>query len=233
MCDFKALSHETFNVGKRVKSSKKKFIFKFELDKQDYTLEIYLSKLSGKIRIFLNGDMRVNSRQTGAMNTRYPLKIRTRTLYVQHIGDNLFDLLVGRHSFHKSYEKSWNEPKFSDEWSESKPEFEEPSSDEEPKRRGSMPAQDPEDEPKPKPRNSMAPVRSSNPFENISDHELENEPSDLFVPLPRKSLPAEPTKPKKEPEVDLLDINYEPSKPQQLQTQIPPQSTQFVNPMQM
>jgi len=42
-------------VGKTVKSSKKLFLWKFNLDGKDYSVELYNSMLSGKKKITQNG----------------------------------------------------------------------------------------------------------------------------------------------------------------------------------
>jgi len=49
--------YEVREVGKTIKSSKKLFLWKFNLDKKDYTIELFNSMLSGKKKITQNGQI--------------------------------------------------------------------------------------------------------------------------------------------------------------------------------
>lgn len=100
MSIFKAQNFEEHNIGKRIKSTKKRLTWRFELDKHNHQIDLYLSKLSGKIKIILDGDIKLNTRRYSEIDGNYPLKIRTRTLYVYQIGENDYDIRVGKLCFY-------------------------------------------------------------------------------------------------------------------------------------
>jgi hypothetical protein len=49
---------EVREVGKTIKSTKKQYIWRFHLDDKDITIELFNSKLSGKKKIIVNGQLK-------------------------------------------------------------------------------------------------------------------------------------------------------------------------------
>lgn len=57
MSSCRPIYQDVREVGKTVKSSKKLFLWKFNLDGKDYSIELYNSMLSGKKKITQNGQI--------------------------------------------------------------------------------------------------------------------------------------------------------------------------------
>mmetsp|Transcript_15002 Transcript_15002/g.15018 ORF Transcript_15002/g.15018 Transcript_15002/m.15018 type:complete len:136 (+) Transcript_15002:13-420(+) len=95
---FKPLHFDALNVGKMIKRTKRKYSWKFELDGIVYTLDFYVSKLSGKRKILLNGEIKLNTKNTTNFSI-YPVKIYSHKLYIHQIGDNQYDLRFENLSF--------------------------------------------------------------------------------------------------------------------------------------
>ncbi|CAG9321033.1 unnamed protein product [Blepharisma stoltei] len=95
---FKPLHFDALNVGKMIKRTKRKYTWKFELDGIVYTLNFYVSKLSGKRKILLNGEIKLNTKNTTNFSI-YPVKIYSHKLYIYQIGDNQYDLRCENLSF--------------------------------------------------------------------------------------------------------------------------------------
>jgi hypothetical protein len=79
---FVPLFSEVVNVGRRVKSTKKKYTWRFELAGREYILDLYVSKLSGKRKVLLNGDIRFNGKKAGGILFSYAFKIGRTTVMV-------------------------------------------------------------------------------------------------------------------------------------------------------
>ena len=101
--NFKPLAYEVNNVGKHIKSTKKKYLWKFELDNKEYEITLYISKLSGKRKILLNGDIHSTEKRSSSTFGSYPLRIGTHSLLVFEVDDNKFDLRVDNLSFEATY----------------------------------------------------------------------------------------------------------------------------------
>ena len=121
--NFKPLAFDKRNVGKHIKSTKKKFLWKFELDNKEYEVSLYISKLTGKRKILLNGDIHTTAKRSSTVFGSYPLRIGSHSLLVFEVDDNKFDLRIDNMSFEASmnsqkmnsgftYGTSDNEPKF-------------------------------------------------------------------------------------------------------------------------
>ena len=80
----KPIHYEMREVGKHIKSTKKLFVWKFNLDKKDYTVELYTSMMSGKKKICQNGQpiFEDNSYQ-GAFNFNFSIGKNSLSV-VQH-----------------------------------------------------------------------------------------------------------------------------------------------------
>lgn len=92
MSVFQPISFQALKVGKVFKSSKKRFTWKILLDGLDYTVDMYYSKISTKIKIFVNNEMVLDTKAKESQY--YKFKIRYRPLYVIKTGEN-FDLRYG------------------------------------------------------------------------------------------------------------------------------------------
>ncbi|OMJ87180.1 hypothetical protein SteCoe_11190 [Stentor coeruleus] len=96
---FKVLDFQKANVGKRIKSTKVRYMWKFELDKKEFQIDLYMSKLSGKRTIMLNGDVYANEKKSSAVYGNYPVKVGKRIAVVYEVDDNRFDLRIENISF--------------------------------------------------------------------------------------------------------------------------------------
>ena len=101
--NFKPLACDVQNVGKHIKSTKKRFLWRFELDLKEHEIILYLSKLSGKRKILLNGDIHSNEKKSSSTFGSYPLRIGAHSLLVFEIDDNKFDLRVDNLSFEATF----------------------------------------------------------------------------------------------------------------------------------
>lgn len=95
---FKPISFEKFRVGKLIKSSKKRFCWKFELDGTGYTLDLFSSRISGKRTIILDGN-KVVSTKTSGMGSTYQVPIQKHKVIIYEIGDTQYDLRVDNMPF--------------------------------------------------------------------------------------------------------------------------------------
>lgn len=97
--NFKVLDFQKVNVGKRIKSTKVRYMWKFELDKKEFQIDLYMSKLSGKRTIMLNGNLYTNEKKSSAVYGNYPVKVGKRIAVVYEVYDNRFDLRIENISF--------------------------------------------------------------------------------------------------------------------------------------
>jgi hypothetical protein len=71
---FNPILFDLSNVGKRIKSSKKRLSWRFELDGTEHLVEFYVSRFSGKRTILLNGDIKHKTKHSG-VGVTYPIKL--------------------------------------------------------------------------------------------------------------------------------------------------------------
>jgi hypothetical protein len=71
---FKPIHFDEANVGRRIKSTKKKLCWRFELDGKEHVIDFYISRLSGKRTILLNGDIKHKTKHAG-IGVTYPIKL--------------------------------------------------------------------------------------------------------------------------------------------------------------
>lgn len=95
---FKPTSFEKLSVGKIMKSSKKRFCWKFELDGMHFTVVLFSSRISGKRSVILEGT-KVLSTKTSGMGSVYKIPIPKHRVIINEIGDTQFDLRVDNVSF--------------------------------------------------------------------------------------------------------------------------------------
>jgi hypothetical protein len=61
------ISRSKYSIGNHVHRTKKRYVWKFELDAETYTLEMFNSVLSGKKKVMLNGRVMIEtSKLSGA-----------------------------------------------------------------------------------------------------------------------------------------------------------------------
>ena len=89
MSVFEPLSFEFHKVGKMIKSSKQRFTWKILLDSLDYTVDMFYSKYSTKVKILVNGELALSTKATEQQ--LYKFLIRYRPLSIVKVGD-VFDL---------------------------------------------------------------------------------------------------------------------------------------------
>ncbi|OMJ83463.1 hypothetical protein SteCoe_15632 [Stentor coeruleus] len=95
---FKPASFEKLSVGKIMKSSKKRFCWKFELDGMHFTVVLFSSRISGKRSVILEGK-KVLSTKTSGMGSVYKIPFSNHKVVIYEIGDTQFDLRVDNISF--------------------------------------------------------------------------------------------------------------------------------------
>ena len=54
---FKPIDYQVIKIGRLIKASKVRYTWDFELDKKRYTVHRFVSKVSRKEKIIVNGDM--------------------------------------------------------------------------------------------------------------------------------------------------------------------------------
>jgi len=65
------ISYDKQGVGKRFKSSKKRHSWRLEIEGDQIQVDLYISKISGKRKIVVNGDIRHQSSKSVGM-LQYP-----------------------------------------------------------------------------------------------------------------------------------------------------------------
>ncbi|CAG9319904.1 unnamed protein product [Blepharisma stoltei] len=102
--NFSPLVFDSINVGRHIKGSKKRYIWKFELDGKENIVDLYISKFTGKRKILINGDIKIDARKLGAYAT-YPLKIGKHSIIVYEKEANVYDLRCDNLSFDETMRK--------------------------------------------------------------------------------------------------------------------------------
>ncbi|CAG9331494.1 unnamed protein product [Blepharisma stoltei] len=110
---FNPLLFDTLNVGKHIKSSKKRFMWKFELDGKEQVIDLFVSKMSGKRKILLNGDIKIEAKRSSSSYGSYPLRIGSHSLLLYEIEDNVFDLRCDNISFEAALMRNRSKSDFS------------------------------------------------------------------------------------------------------------------------
>jgi len=95
--DIKNLFRETKEVGKTIKSSKKYYIWEFDLSNKLHKVEIFHSKLSGKKKLLLDGKVLTQTKSYSHEFT-YSFKIDKHYFNVDYVGDK-FDLRIDNKKF--------------------------------------------------------------------------------------------------------------------------------------
>ncbi|CAK74227.1 unnamed protein product (macronuclear) [Paramecium tetraurelia] len=114
----RALYQSQQDVGRNIKSSKKKYTWKFSIDDKDHTIELFVSGLSGKKKVVHNGKtLREEASVLGSFN--YSMTIQSNLLTISNNGD-LYDLRINNMQFSHLYhnEKTKKEFQFEDGYNE-------------------------------------------------------------------------------------------------------------------
>ena len=138
---FKPLAYEVTNVGRHIKSTKKKYLWKLELDNKEYEITLYISKLSSKRKILLNGDIHSIEKRSSTTFGSYPLRVGSHNLLVFEVDDNKFDLRVDNLSFEATYnsQKHNSSSAYDDPFSEKDPYTQDPFKEQSKKKRKESP----------------------------------------------------------------------------------------------
>lgn len=94
----KALFSDVNKVGKRIKASKKKFTWKFSVDSREHTVDMYVSTLSGKRKVLLDGDLVYSGKSQSGVYFHYPMKVDRVMVAIEQMED-AWDLKIGGISF--------------------------------------------------------------------------------------------------------------------------------------
>lgn len=73
-------------------------MWKFELDGKEHVIDLFVSKISGKRKILLNSDIKLEAKKSSSYGS-YPLRIGSHSLLIYEIEDNVFDLRCDNISF--------------------------------------------------------------------------------------------------------------------------------------
>ena len=73
--EFVPMQNDVLNVGKRIKSTKRRYSWKFKLGKTEHELNLYVSKLSGKRKIIVDGDIEFNGKRASGVLFEHLLRI--------------------------------------------------------------------------------------------------------------------------------------------------------------
>lgn len=95
-----AISYNESDVGKKVKTSKRKYTWEFSLSGVKHVLEVFVSGWSGKFKIYLNNKFNQKGQRRPGSSSSYAIELVNsphRLLLVQL--DNIFDLKVDKQSF--------------------------------------------------------------------------------------------------------------------------------------
>lgn len=93
----RAIHYEEQAVGRRIKSSKKRYTWKFSLDDEPFTVELFSSKFSGKKSMRINGEKCFEGKKEGKVFHR-SIEIKGHNLIIIEVGKN-FDLKIDGISF--------------------------------------------------------------------------------------------------------------------------------------
>jgi hypothetical protein len=94
----KFIAFDKLSVGKRVKSTKKRFTWRFELNNREHQVDLYCSRISGKRKVLLDGDIRYESCALGGIGVTYPFRFEKSIIMVVQTGDCDFDLRIDNFS---------------------------------------------------------------------------------------------------------------------------------------
>ena len=101
----KVLLFDKQSVGKRIKSSKKRFLWRFEIDGNQHQVDLYCSRLSGRRKLFFDGDLKHDTYTTGGIGASYPIRYGRHVFLIVQVGDCDYDLRIDNISFKEMLSK--------------------------------------------------------------------------------------------------------------------------------
>ncbi|CAG9327755.1 unnamed protein product [Blepharisma stoltei] len=97
---FKPVSFQSINIGKHIKSSKKRYEWIFELDSNVHTIDLFVSRISGKRTIIVDNAKKVDFRENSSdPEASGNIKISHYMLRIHETSGLNFDLTCGKASF--------------------------------------------------------------------------------------------------------------------------------------
>jgi hypothetical protein len=98
----RAIYFDERNIGERIKKSKKQFIWKFEIDGLQHTIEFLVSKLSGKKKVIQDGVVLLEQKKI-TKSFEFPFNIGKHMLVITY-GLKGGDLRIDNNSFENLYQ---------------------------------------------------------------------------------------------------------------------------------
>ena len=98
----KALYYEKSRVGKRIKRSKKKHLWKVSIDDHEHSVELYVSKLSNKRKVLVDGDIRTSTKATSGTQFTFPFRLSNHQFVVTQ-QEHTWDLMIDSVPFQMIY----------------------------------------------------------------------------------------------------------------------------------
>jgi hypothetical protein len=202
MTGFKAISFTEEKVGKHIKASKKKYSWLAMIDQNELRVELFVSKLSRKVKLFINKDLVHHGKLGKGHLLQFSQEYFGRQVHVLQQG-KMFDLRVDSVSFQHIFQQNRNKEEFRYEFQKNDLRDEEhpdvPGETpaltvEEKLKKAYNPFDEPQDEQKP----FDEPQRTYNPFDELFEQpkpvkENENKqklkPFSIKPPAPASSQP--------------------------------------------
>ena len=116
MTGFQALSYSEEKVGKHIKASKKKHSWHASIDNHDLKVELFISKISRKIKLFINKDLVYHGKLAKSNLLQFNQEYFGHQVHVLQQG-KIFDLRVDSVSFEYIYLQNKNKEEFKFEFS--------------------------------------------------------------------------------------------------------------------
>jgi len=113
----KAVYFESRNIGKHIKATKKKVLWKVELNGRPICVEMYLSKLTAKVKVLVNGDIKLDAKRNSGSMFAYSFKIDKTIFMIMQKGED-YDLRIDNVTFQELYVREVGRPRFEDELKE-------------------------------------------------------------------------------------------------------------------
>ena len=102
---FKPIELTSTNVGKFIKSSKKRLSWTFAIESESHQIDLFLSRVSGKRVVYLDGYVVSRNSKDPKFYGAYPVKIKKFTFVVFEFENNKFDVRLGNFSFSEELTK--------------------------------------------------------------------------------------------------------------------------------
>ena len=96
--DFTALSYDTIKVGRHIKASKIRHSWRFEIASQEHTVDFYVSRLSRKKKLIVDGLIQLETKGSGS-GVQIPVKIGSHMLSINEVGKGTYDIRFNNRSF--------------------------------------------------------------------------------------------------------------------------------------